>query len=214
MLCRKVVPRGFLLTGHKARITPQQRDDILARLATGEAQTLVAKDYGVTRAAISLIKQRNADPERYANNYALKKRLSIEEAATLRHTFDTTLPKDHGLDVLGPSPSRSWTMDRAYALADKLFSRQPGQRVMKQCLGKHLERRPDDYLTPPEPPPPRDIRRLPPELAADEEFVTYYFSPIALQIEQREYELALARFHQLRAEHAQRKATDVPLPPE
>lgn len=214
MLCRKVVPKGFRLTGQKTILTPEQIEEILRRLATGETQVSIAKDFKVTRAAISLIKQRTANPERFAKRYDLKKRLSEQEATTFKQTLDSSLPKDHGLDVLGPAPSRCWTMERAYALADKLFGREPSVRVMKQCLGDHLRRRPDDYLTPPEPPQPRDIRRLPPELAADKSFVKYYLSPIALQIEQREYELALAHFHKLRAEYEQRQASQDDLPPE
>ena len=214
MLCRKVVPKGFRLTGQKTILTPEQREEIFRRLATGETQVSISKDFNVTRAAISLLKQRTANPQRFAKRYDFKKRLSAEEAATFKATLDTSLPKDHGLDVLGPAPSRSWTMQRAYALADKLFGREPSVRVMKQCLGEHLTRRPDDYLTPPEPPKPRDLRRLPPELAADKSFVKYYMSPIALQIEQREYELALAHFHKLRAEHEKRQASQDNLPPQ
>jgi hypothetical protein len=217
MLCRKVVPKGFRLTGQKTILTPEQREEILRRLATGETQTSVAKDFNVTRAAISLLKQRNADPGRYADKYNLKKRLTAEEVASFKHALDHSLPKDHGLDVLGPSPSKLWTMDRGYALADKLFGKQPSVRTMKQCMGEHLVRRPDGMLTPPEPPPPRDLRRLPPELAADKDFVKYYMSPIALQIEQREYELALEHYHKHVAEQEKRQAAqtrDNILPPE
>jgi hypothetical protein len=206
MLCRKVVPKGFRLTGQKTILTLEQREEILRRLATGETQTAVAKDFNVTRAAISLLKQRTADPERFAARYGLKKRLSAQEADTLKQTFDTSLPKDHGLDVLGPAPSKMWTLERGYALAEKLFGRQPSVRVMKSCMGGHLARRPDGELMPPEPPPPRDLRRLSPELAADKSFVKYYLSPIALQIEQREYELALEHYQKHRAALEKRQA--------
>jgi hypothetical protein len=214
MLCRKVVPKGFRLTGQKTILTPEQREEILRRLATGETQTAVAKDFNVTRAAVSLIKQRTADPARFAARYDLKKRLSAEEADLLKQTFDNSLPKDHELDVLGPAPSKMWTLERGYALAGKLFGRQPSMRVMKSCMGRHLARRPDGELTPPEPPPPRDLRRLPPELAADKDFVKYYLSPIALQIEQREYELALEHYHKHRAELEKRQASRDILPAE
>ena len=52
MLCRKVVPKGFRLTGQKTILTLEQREEILRRLATGETQTAVAKDFNVTRAGI------------------------------------------------------------------------------------------------------------------------------------------------------------------
>lgn len=211
MLCRKFVPKGFQLTGQKTILTLEQREEVLRRLATGETQVSVAKDFHVTRAAISLLKQRTIHPERYAKRYDLKKRLSPEETATFKHTLDTSLPTDHGLNILGPAVPRRWTLQRAYALAGKLFGRQPALRVMKECLGDHLTSRPDDYLTPPDPPAPRDIRRLPPEFAADKNFVKYYLSPIALQIEQREYELALKDFHKLRSGHENRQtAKNIP----
>ena len=217
MLCRKVVPKGFRLTGQKTILTLEQRDEILRRLAAGEKQAALGEEFKVSRAAISLVKARAANPARFAERYGLKKRLSEDQVATLKQAFDNSLPKDHGLDVLGPAPSRLWTMERGYGLADKLFGKQPSLRAMKSCMGEHLKRRPDDYLTPPEPPQPRDLRRLPPELAADKGFVKYYFSPIALQIEQREYELALEHYHKLRAEYEKRQAAQAAqdiLPPE
>jgi hypothetical protein len=217
MLCRKVVPKGFRLTGQKTILTSEQREEILRRLATGETQVSIAKDFNVTRAAISLLKQRTADPARYENKYGFKKRLSDAEITTFKQAFANTLPKDHGLDVLGPSPSRLWTMERGYALANKLFGREPSVRIMKECMGDHLKRRPDSCLIPPEPPPPRDIRRLSPEFANDKSFVKYYLSPIALQIEQREYELALEHYHQQLAKQQQREAANAledDLPPE
>ena len=216
MLCRKVVPKGFRLTGQKTILTPEQRAEILRRLATGETQTSVAKDFNVTRAAISLLKQKTADPDRFVAKYGLKKRLTATEISTLKQTLDSTLPKDHDLDCVGHSLPKFWTMDRGYALADKLFGKQPSVRIMKECLGDHLARRPDGPLAPPEPPGPRDIRRLPPELAADKSFVKYYMSPIALQIEQREYELALEHYHLQLAKQQQREAANTPddsLPP-
>ncbi len=142
MLCRKVVPKGFRLTGQKTILTIAQREEALRRVAAGESQVSVAKEFHVTRSAISLLKQRTANPEHYANKYDFKKRLTPEETATFKQALDTSLPKDHGLDVLGPVATHGWTMDRAYALADKLFKRQPSVRVMKECLGKQLARRP------------------------------------------------------------------------
>lgn len=217
MLCRKVVPKGFRLTGQKTILTKEQRAEIFRRIAAGETQSAVAKDFNVTRAAISLLKQRTANPERFAGKYDLKKRLSDEEIVTFKHALDHTLPQDHGLDVLGHAPVRLWTMERGYALTDKLFNKQPSVRMMKECMGEHLTRRPDSYLTPPDPPAPFDIRRLPPELAADKDFVKYVQSPIARQIAQREYELALEQYQQQLAEMEIRKAAqplDPWLPPE
>lgn len=217
MLCRKVVPEGFRLTGQKTILTREQREEVLRRLATGETQASIAKDFNVTRAAISLLKQRTANPERFAEKYGLKKRLTAEEITTFKQTLDQTLPKDHGLDFVGHALPKFWTMERGYALADKLFGKEPSLRIMKECMGDRLTRRPDGPLAPPDPPGPRDIRRLPPELAADKSFVKYYMSPIALQIEQREYELALEHYHQQLAKQQQRAAAntaDDTLPPD
>ena len=154
MLCRNVVPKGFRLTGKKTILTIAQREDALRRVAAGESQVSVAKEFHVTRSAITLLKQRTANPERYANKYDLKKRLTPEETATFKQALETSLPKDHGLDVLGSVAMHRWTMDRAYALADKLFKRQPSVRVMKECLGKQLACRPDDDLSPTRPTQP------------------------------------------------------------
>ncbi|MEI6655470.1 MAG: helix-turn-helix domain-containing protein [Verrucomicrobiota bacterium] len=217
MLCRKVVPEGFRLTGQKTILTQEQREEVLRRLATGETQASIAKDFNVTRAAISLLKQRTANPERYTQKYDLKKRLSAGEITTFKQTLDQTLPQDHGLEFVGHALPKFWTMERGYALADKLFGKDPAVRVMKECMGNHLVRRPDGPLAPPEPPGPRDIRRLPPDLAADKSFVKYYMSPIALQIEQREYELALEHYHQQLAKQQPRETANTPddiLPPE
>ena len=126
------------MTGQKTILTIAQREEALRRVAAGESQVSVAKEFHVTRSAISLLKQRTANPEHYANKYDFKKRLTPEETATFKQALDTSLPKDHGLDVLGPVATHGWTMDRAYALADKLFKRQPSVRVMKECLGKQL----------------------------------------------------------------------------
>ncbi|MEI6676243.1 MAG: hypothetical protein WCO57_13810 [Verrucomicrobiota bacterium] len=217
MLCRKVVPEGFRLTGQKTILTQEQREEVLRRLTTGETQVSIAKDFNVTRAAISLLKQRTADPARFAKQYGHKKRLTPEEIALFKQTLEQTLPKDHDLEFLGHVLPKFWTMERGYALADKLIGKQPSVRVMKECMGGHLIRHPDGPLAPPTPPGPRDIRGLPPELAADKSFVKYYMSPIALQIEQREYELALDHYHQQLAKQQQREAantSDDDLPPE
>jgi hypothetical protein len=203
---RKVVPEGEQATGQKTILTKEQRAEILRRLSEGEKQAALGREFNVTRAAISLLKQRTEHPERYAVKHGLKKLLTAKEMAEFKHALGTTLPKDHGVDVYGPSPSRLWTMQRGYALADKLFGKKPSVRVMKECLGDHLIRRPDNYLTPPEPPRPLDIRRLSPEMAADKDFVKYCRSPIAMQIEQREYELALEHYHKQLAAAAQRQA--------
>jgi hypothetical protein len=205
------------MTAKRTTLTPPQIAEILRRLGEGESQVAIAKDFKVTRAAISLIKQRTADPARFAGRYGLKKRLSPAEIATFKGALDNTLPADHGLEFVGHHPAKQWTMKRGYALARKLFDRVPSVRVMKECMAGHLTRRADDWLTPPEPPGPRDIRRLPPELAADKNFVRYYLSPLALQIEQREYEMAMEQYHRHLAkhqEHQQALAAETPPPPE
>lgn len=205
-------PGGVRPPGRRSNLTKDQRAEILRRLAAGERQVDIAKDYQVTRAAISLIKQTAANPDRFVRQRDFKKRLTPEEIAAFKAALDDSLPDDHGLAGIGPGFRKFWTMVRGRALAQKLFGKEPSARVLKECMGEHLARRRDSWLTPPEPPGPRDIRKLPPELAADKGFVKYYLSPIALQIEQREYELALEQYQKRLAEHEQRQAAADPSP--
>lgn len=196
----------------RRNLTKEQRAEILRRLAAGERQVEIAKDYHVTRAAISLIKQTAANPGRFVRRKDLKMKLTPEEAATLRAALDESLPADHGLEATGSGLPKFWTLERGRELARRLFGKEPSTRALKKCMGEHLARRRDSWLTPPEPPGPRDIRKLPPELAADKGFVKYYMSPVALQIEQREYELALEQYQKNLALHEQRQAAADSLP--
>jgi hypothetical protein len=214
MLCPAVEPEGVGSPARRKNLTKDQRTEILRRLAAGETQVDIAKDYDVTRAAISRIKQTAADPKRFKRRDPLKKQLTDEEVATFKTALDQSVPGDHGLVFSDPGLPKFWTLARARALAKKLFGKEPSVRVLKECMGDHLTRRPDTWLTPPEPPGPRDIRKLPPELAADKEFVKYYLSPIALQIEQREYEQALEHYQKRQAEYESRQTAPPPPGPD
>lgn len=216
------MPEKFPPTDSRIRLTKDQRAEILRRVATGERQTVIAKDYGVSRAAISLIKVTAEDPERFAKHRVLKKQLTAEEVTTFKNTLKKSQPGDHGIIIPGSGPLEIWTLPRARALAQKLFGKDPSVRALKECMPPPGDRRRDQGLRPPKPPGPRDVRFLPPDLAADEDFVKYYLSPIALQLEQREYELALAHYQQrLEAQKLGRtvadddedSATEEPSPP-
>ena len=68
----------------------------------------------------------------------LNRRGSI--VTTIRANYDAVLyqtrPADHGLQSAPPHPANEWSLPSSYALADKLFSRVPSVRVMKECLAK------------------------------------------------------------------------------
>jgi hypothetical protein len=200
------------MTARRKPLTQSQLAEIHRRIGEGEVLAAIARDFGVTRAAISFIKQQAADPERFKAKRPPKKLLSPSEMATFKHAFGHSLPADHGLEFVGHHPPAQWTLERGYALAQQLFGRKPSMRAMKECMGTHLFRQPDYGLAPPQPPGPRDVRRLPPDLAADKEFVKYYLSPIAAQIEQREYELALEQYHQKLAKARERQLAQPPDP--
>ncbi len=117
-------------------LTKPQIADILRRLDGRETQVDIAKDFGVTRSAISLIKQRTADPERFKKLYQPKKQLTPAEQEEFCRALHQTRPADHGLQSAPPHPANEWSLPSSYALADKLFSRVPSVRVMKECLAK------------------------------------------------------------------------------
>lgn len=117
-------------------LTKSQIADVLRRLGGRETQVEIAKDFGVTRSAISLIKQRTADPERFKKLYQPKKQLTQAEQDEFCRTLRKTRPADYGPKFAAQYPAKEWTLPSSYALALKLFDRVPSVRVMKECLAK------------------------------------------------------------------------------
>ncbi|MCU0751528.1 MAG: hypothetical protein MUF86_04715 [Akkermansiaceae bacterium] len=192
--------------GRNKRMTAAQREEATQRVLAGESAARLAEEYGCTRAYISLLKVRALDPERFRHKAEAKLsvKLTAEQIAELKHVFDTGTPEQNGL-----IPARDqWSLDHGFQLAKKLFGKKPSVRAMKECMGVHLERRPDEGDPKPKPPKPHHINQLDPELAKDPEFVAYYLSPICEQIARKEYEFALAEWEK-RNPHGERPVPDV-----
>ncbi|MCU0779601.1 MAG: hypothetical protein MUF04_00710 [Akkermansiaceae bacterium] len=193
------------------KLTAGQREEILRRLAAGETQASISRDFQVSSTAVYLIKKQASEAGQADRQRALKKRLLPAEIDRLKSTLQGTLPTDHGIRTTEPEKPDVWTIARARDLARKLFGKTPSVRTLTECVPKPPPRVHDFGLAPPKPPGPPNVDLLPPDLAADKDFVKYYLSPICRQIEQREYEAALAHYHERLARESKRKA-DAPKP--
>lgn len=188
----------------KPKLTPEQREEIVRRVLAGESSTAVAKDYGVTRACVSLLKMQAVDPEgqRRKKEAKRKKNLTIkltdDEIELFHKEVSSGTPESHGLI---PAVER-WNLDHGYQMAMKLFGKRPSVRVMKELMDRHILRWEDYQHLKPKPPKPHHISQIDPELAKDEDYVAYYLSPICQQIAQREYELALEQWEERYGENA------------
>jgi len=172
------------------RLSQESRDEITRRALAGEKSGILAAEFGVTRAYVSLLKVTALDPERFKRKAEAKLSLKLteKEIEQLKQVFDTSTPDDNGL-----IPARErWTLDHGFQLASKLLNKKPSVRAMKECMGELLLRRP--YYGDPKPKPPRipRIEEIDPEFAKDPSYVAYVRSPIYQKIAQREYEMALA----------------------
>jgi len=194
--------RNPRITGNRRRLTPAQRHEILRRHQEGEKTALLAAEFGVSRQAVDQLVKYHLDPESRVRKQTLRSRMLPEERAMLVELLRTTVPRDHGVELEGSGHPEVWNGDRAMALGKKLFGKKLYTYAVRDCI---QEARPNPRFDPdakPEPPKPPDIRDLDPELAADEDFVKYYFSPISQQIRQKEYEWALREWEERQARKA------------
>ncbi len=171
------------------RLNDEQRQEATRRVLAGEKAAVLAAEYGVTRAYISLLKAYVLHPERYENQRVAKltRALTPEQLAEFRETIETSDPSKLGLDP----PTRAWCMDHGYQLANRMFGKRPSVRVLKECMEPVFRIKNDRIYKRPQPPEPHHISQLSPEFAKNEEFVEYYLSPLANKLAKREYELAL-----------------------
>jgi transposase len=188
------------------KLTAEQREEILRRLAAGETQASIGRDFQVSHTTVYLVKKQASEAGQADRERAFKKRLLPAETDRLKSTIQETLPTDHGIRTTEPEKPDVWTITRARELARKLFGKSPSVRALTECVPQAPPRVYDFGLTPPKPPGPPNVDLLPPDLAADKDFVKYYLSPIARQIEQREYEAALAHYHERLAREGKLKA--------
>lgn len=173
------------------RLTKEARDELTRRVLAGEKGPQLAKEFGVTRAYVSLVKVTALDPERFKRKAEAKllRKLTEAEIARLQEIFKTSTPEDH--DLL-PIRER-WALEHGIELARKLFGKTPSPRAMRACMGDLLKRRPaHEYDPKPMPPKVKTLKQIDPELAKDPTYVAYIQSEIYQKIAWREYEMALA----------------------
>lgn len=183
----------------KRRLSPEDKEEIIRRLKAGETLQSIGADFGVTRQAISLIRQRVFEPEKVEQKRQakLKKRLTDEQSEEFARLLETTTPGDHGL-----VPANAiWTVDLGTRLAHKLYGKTPSVSAMKAFVGPVREKavRIRESDPKPQPPEPHHINQLSPELAKDKDFVAYYLSPVCEKITWREYEIALEEWEKRNA---------------
>lgn len=172
----------------RPRLTGEQRAEITRRALAGENQVEISEEFGVTRACVSLLKAQALFPERYEKKrWEMARKLSDAELAEFRAAVLKSTPVELGLDPL----TKLWCMDHGYQLAKRMFGKNPGVRVMRECMEPVLPRGKPEQLRRPQPPEPHAIEQLAPEFANDPDFVAYYLSPICEQIARREYEISL-----------------------
>lgn len=172
------------------KISKEKRKEAIQRVLAGESQAQLGRELGVTGAAVSLWVRAVTHPEKFRKKNPFKKRLTEEESKKLVELFETTTPEDHKLERHWDG----WGLEQGRELAKKLFNKEPSVLVMKGLVTPFIpKRQPNDGSFPkPQPWERKPIEQLDPLLAADEDFVKYYYSKKAAELAQREYELALA----------------------
>ena len=175
----------------KKGLSKDQIADITRRVVAGEAAISLAKEFGVTRSYVGLLKARVVNPERFKRRREakLKCKLTAAEIGKFCETIANNTPET--LDLI--PTSEYWTYDHGHQLAARLFpKKRVAVRVIKECMAPYLPRPEDFRVTKPRPPKPHHINQIAPDLAKDPDYVAYYLSPICEQIARREYEMALA----------------------
>jgi hypothetical protein len=176
--------------GSKGSTTPEQREEMVRRALAGEKLVDIGKEFNVTRAYVSLLKNQALDPERFVRRSKFTKKLKPDELNEFANTLASSTPTDHDLIP----HSDHWSLDHGYQLAEKLFKKRPSKRVVTECLAPYIQERRADYFPRPQPPKKPHPSQIHPDLAKDPDFVAYYMSPLAQRIAQKEYELALADY--------------------
>ncbi len=174
----------------KQRLTKEQREEVTRRVLAGEASAALAREFGVSRAYVSLLKAQARDPDRFLRKAEekLSLKLTRAESAKLVEWMSGKTPED--LDLI-PHAER-WKLEHGFQLAERLFQKRPSVRAMKELMEPFIPKRSEFRFTKPQPPKPHHINQIHPDLAKDPEYVAYYLSPICEQIAWREYEMALA----------------------
>jgi len=187
------------IPGRRGKLTPEQRQELLRRLDAGEKPADLVTEFGISRQAISQLRDYHLNPEVARRKGILRSRLLPEEREHVIHLMRTSVPRDHGVENEGHGHPDIWNVERLTALTRKLYDKKMFAYAARECI---QEARPDPRFDPdakPEPPGPPDIRDIDPELAQDKEFVEYYFSDACQRIRQKEYEWALREWEERQA---------------
>ncbi|MFU8894505.1 MAG: hypothetical protein ACNA8L_12845 [Luteolibacter sp.] len=191
------------LPDRRGKLTPEQRESLLARLKAGEKPGPLSLEYKISRQAVCQLRDYHLFPEVARRRGILRSRLLPDERENVIHLLRTTVPRDHGVEKEGYGHPDSWNTERLTALTRKLYDKKMFAYAARECI---QEARPDPRFDPdakPEPPGPPDVRDIDPELAQDEEFVEYYLSDACQHIRQKEYEWALREWEERQARKAQ-----------
>ncbi len=198
------------LPGRRGKLKPEQRKELLERLKNGEKPGELSLEYGISRQAVSQLRDYHLRPEIARRKGMLRSRLLPDERKQVIHLLRTTIPGDHGVENEGHGHPDRWNVERLTALTRKLFSKKMFAYAARECI---QEAHPDPCFDPdakPEPPGPPDIRDLDPELAEDKEFVAYYLSEASQRIRQKEYEWALRLWEERESRKASGQIIDPP----
>ncbi len=125
------------------KITLEERSELVRRALAGENMAQLGREFGVTRAYVSLLRQQARDPDGFERkkraqlDRILTKRLSEAERAVFVRELRTSVPSSR---VPG-STATIWTVDEARDLADHLYGKKPGRRFLQECLNEALKAR-------------------------------------------------------------------------
>jgi hypothetical protein len=150
--------------GRKGRLTEDMRAEILNRLKAGERAATLAREFGVTRQAVSLLKIKTATAKS-------RPRLVGEEVDKLKKLATTTRPSDHGFEPPG-SWYDQWSAKSLHKLGEKMAKRRlmvlPIRRLFQEWFGGWGGAPAGAY----DPDQPKSLATIPEELR-DPEFLQF-----------------------------------------
>lgn len=196
------------LPGRRGKLTPEQRQELLARLRAAERPCTLASEYGISRQAVAQLRDYHLRPDVARRKGVLRSRLLPHERNHIVHLLRTTLPLDHGVEQEGHGHPDRWNTERLTALTRKLFGKKMFAYAARECIQEACPDPRFDADRKPQPPGPPDIRDIDPELAEDEEYVAYYFSEACQRIRRKEYEWALREWEERQAHIAAGKLAE------
>jgi hypothetical protein len=126
---------------NRFRLTPALRAEILQRLKAGESGSALAREFKVTRQAVSLLKIKDATAKTRA-------RLVPEEIQKLKTMVKSSLPSKYGWAVKG-AWNDQWTGVFLHRLGEKVANRRlmllPVRRLFREWFGNRTQAVPPIY---------------------------------------------------------------------